>query len=714
MKRVVAIVLALLITASSLLAQQPLRVTRVLLYKNGMAYIVRTGQLTAPLSLTFHPEDMNDILKSFSAWNPDTGALYSVGYTAGIPASHMLARYPFNISDPGTGLGGFLIQVKGADVRLEQSGKNLEGKLVAVQEMQRVTAPQTSSTDYRLTLLLRDASLQTTWLSDVRSVVFADAQLREQLRSYLEVLAAGRQDVTKEISVYPVPAPGPIQVAYLQQFPLWKTSYRIDLGAKEGRVQGWAQIDNPTGEAWEDVSVSLLSGAPVSFQMNLYDPLYTSRTTVAVPGGLVAAPRRYESAVETSAERALATTSPTFRSGIAESVTAAVPPQVDVQNARQQQTFAPGGAGGGGARGGGAGAAAGRGAGVGPGVNQGLVQVDGLALAPAAPAFQQADAARIQDFYEYKFPFPVRIASRQSALLPFLQKSMPIERLSIFNAASDRGNPRLGARIENNTDIPFEAGPVTFFNDSRYAGEAVLDYLPRGEKSLVSFGVDYEIQIAARNESKPETMVRLTVAKGVAVRYMESVLTTTYEIRNKGLETKSLIVEHPRVGNRTLKDLVPFETTAGFHRFRMSLAPGQSTKLDVPEVVARQMTFNLTQLTRVQLTTLFGRSETPASVREKMEQIVGLQEQLTTLRTTVKDAEAEIATQFSDQERLRENLKALKTGKEEEQMRSRYLGQLRKQEDQIDAARARIASLNTQIVTLQAQLNDAIANLTWN
>jgi hypothetical protein len=32
-------------------AQQSLPITRVLLYKNGMAYIVRSGQLNAPLSL---------------------------------------------------------------------------------------------------------------------------------------------------------------------------------------------------------------------------------------------------------------------------------------------------------------------------------------------------------------------------------------------------------------------------------------------------------------------------------------------------------------------------------------------------------------------------------------------------------------------------------------------------------------------------------------
>jgi hypothetical protein len=110
--------------------------------------------------------------------------------------------------------------------------------------------------------------MQTVWLSDVRTVEFVDPQLREQLNAYLDVLAAGRQDVTREVSVYPRPAPGPIQVAYLQQFPLWKTSYRVDLGATQSRVQGWAQIDNPTGEAWENVTVSLLSGAPVSFLMH--------------------------------------------------------------------------------------------------------------------------------------------------------------------------------------------------------------------------------------------------------------------------------------------------------------------------------------------------------------------------------------------------------------------------------------------------------------
>ena len=687
MRKGIGIFLVLLLAAQTLVAQQPLGITRVLLYKNGMAYIVRSGQITSPVSLTFHPEDMNDVLKSFTAWNPDNGSLYSVGYTAGIPSSHMLSRFPFDISAADTGLGGFLVQVKGADVKLDHSGKDLQGKLVVVQQTDHATAPQTSSSDYRLTVLLRDGSLQTVWLSDVRSVEFVDPQLRDQLRSYLEVLASGRQDVTREVSVYPVPAPGPIQVAYLQQFPLWKTSYRVDLGTKESKIQGWAQIDNPTGEAWENVTVSLLSGAPVSFVMNLYDPLYTNRTTLPVPGGQVAAPRQYESALKTeplssnNQERAARCSRQYFRDGPARSAGLR----------RRWRTWR---------RGRGSRCPCAR------------CRSGAAALTPGSAVFQQADSARVEDFFEYKFPFPVRIASRQSALLPFLQKTVNVERLSIFNARTDRGNPRLGARLENNTDIPFEAGPVTFFQDTRYAGEAVLDYMPRGEKSLVSYGVDYDIQISNRQQSQPETTVRLTVSKGVAVLFMESILTTTYEMRNKGTDKKTLIVEHPRIGNRTLKGIEAFETTDSFHRFRVALNAAQSTTLAVPEVVARQTTISLSTLTRPQLTLFAGR-ETPQAVRDKLGQIVDTQEQIAGMRSDVQNTQATIDTLFRDQERLRENLKALRDGNEEQQLRTRYLDQLRRQEDQIDAGRAHIESVNKEIASTQSRLSDLISNLTF-
>jgi hypothetical protein len=289
---------------------------------------------------------------------------------------------------------------------------------------------------------------------------------------------------------------------------------------------------------------------------------------------------------------------------------------------------------------------------------------------------------------------------------------MPIERLSIFNAKTDRANPRLGARLENNTDIPFEAGPVTFFQDTRYAGEAVMDYLPRGEKALLSCGVDFDVQIAGKQQAQPEATVRLTVSKGVAVLFMEAVQTTTYEIRNKGLDRKTLIVEHPRQSNRTLKGVESFETTESFHRFRVALNPGQATTLAIPETVSRQTRVTLTGLTRPQLTLFAGRA-TPQQVREKLGQIVDVQEQITAMRGEVQTTQNGIDSLFRDQERLRENLKALKEGLEDQPLRSRYLEQLRRQEDQIESARARIESINRDIAAAQARLGDLISNLAF-
>lgn len=686
MRKGITVLVALSLTMQLLWAQQPMAITRVLLYKNGMAYIVRSGQITAPVSLTFHPEDMNDVLKSFTAWNPTTGSLYSTGYTTGIPSSRALSRFPFDLTSTDTGLGSFLVQVKGAEVRLDNNGKDIQGKLVTVQQAEHATAPQTSVSDYRLTILMKDNSLQGAWLSDVRSIEFIDSQLREQLRAYLDVLASGRQDVTREVTVYPVPAAGPIEVAYLQQFPLWKTSYRVDLGAKDSKIQGWAQIDNPTGESWDNVQLSLLSGAPVSFVMNLYDPLYTNRATVPVPGGQVAAPRQYEAAVST------------VRDGIsvAEQRALGPVPSPAPPLAAGARGAAPGGGGGGGGRGGGG------------GVVGGVIG----GLPSAAPAFQQATSTQVEDFFEYQFPFPVRLASRQSALLPFLQKTMNIERLSIFNARSDRGNPRLGARLENNTDIPFEAGPVTFFQETRYTGEAVLDYMPRGDKRLISYGVDYDIQIANKQQSQPETTTRLTISKGVAVLFMESVLTTTYEIRNKGTERKTLVVEHPRVNDRRLRNVEPFETTDGFYRFRIALNPGQSTEFAVPETVSRQTNVTLTSLTRPQLTLFAGR-ETPQNVRERLGQIIDTQEQIAAMRADLTTTQSGIETLFRDQERLRENIKALRDTSEDQQLRTRYLDQLKKQEDQIDASRARIDTVNKNLTAAQARLSDLISNLSF-
>src|SRR5204863_8995047 len=75
-----------------------------------------------------------------------------------------------------------------------------------------------------------------------------------------------------------------VQVAYVVEAPIWKTSYRLVLDA-EGKgakpyLQGWAVVENPTDEDWSGVRMALISGRPISFKMDLYNPLYVERPTI--------------------------------------------------------------------------------------------------------------------------------------------------------------------------------------------------------------------------------------------------------------------------------------------------------------------------------------------------------------------------------------------------------------------------------------------------
>src|SRR5204862_222417 len=90
-----------------------------------------------------------------------------------------------------------------------------------------------------------------------------------------------------------------VRVGYIQQSPIWKTSYRLVLADdKKPYLQGWALVENPTELDWNKVSLTLVSGRPISFVMNLYQPLYVPRPTVELELFASLRPQRYDQDME--------------------------------------------------------------------------------------------------------------------------------------------------------------------------------------------------------------------------------------------------------------------------------------------------------------------------------------------------------------------------------------------------------------------------------
>src|SRR5262249_12017513 len=95
----------------------------------------------------------------------------------------------------------------------------------------------------------------------------------------------------------------PVKVSYVVENPIWKTSYRLVLG-KDGKpfLQGWAVVENPSDEDWNNVRMALISGRPISFQMDLYQPLYVPRPVVEPEVFASLRPQTYTDAMERKGE----------------------------------------------------------------------------------------------------------------------------------------------------------------------------------------------------------------------------------------------------------------------------------------------------------------------------------------------------------------------------------------------------------------------------
>lgn len=77
------------------------------------------------------------------------------------------------------------------------------------------------------------------------------------------------------------PSPHDLKLTYVTEAPSWKPSYRVVLG-DDGKlsVEGWAVIDNTSGEDWQDVKLGVGSSSALSFKFDLKSVRMVARDTL--------------------------------------------------------------------------------------------------------------------------------------------------------------------------------------------------------------------------------------------------------------------------------------------------------------------------------------------------------------------------------------------------------------------------------------------------
>ncbi|HBI46181.1 MAG TPA: DUF4139 domain-containing protein, partial [Planctomycetales bacterium] len=267
-----------------------LPIGQVVLFSSGVGYFQREGTIDgdARVDLSFPTQDINDLIKSMVLRDMDGGHVSAVSYDSNAPVEKTLQSFAVNLS-ANPSFAQVLNQARGEkiEVVLQQANAaqpgTMTGAVMGV-ENQRIAAGKEPPVEVEQLNMWCADGMRSVKLADVQRLRFLNPIMDNEVRKALETLTLSHDTQKKAVSLNFVgEGKRQVRVGYVIENPIWKTSYRLVLGkAKEDKpfLQGWAVVENATDEDWKDVRMALVSGRPISFQMDLYTPLYVPRPTV--------------------------------------------------------------------------------------------------------------------------------------------------------------------------------------------------------------------------------------------------------------------------------------------------------------------------------------------------------------------------------------------------------------------------------------------------
>jgi hypothetical protein len=665
-------VIALLCTLNLVAAELPVR--EVILYKHGVGFFERLGTLGAGEStrLDFRPTEMNDVLKSLTVQEKGGGKISGVRYDSDIPLAEKLNDFPFNLAD-GQPLSTVLDQLKGSRIEMQFGAEKVSGAIVAAR---LIAGDKERAEREQVTLLLDNGDLRNFDLGAAATLRFSDSKLQSQFKDYLAAVTAARSTDRRSVYIDSTDAKSRDVVAsYMIPTPIWKSSYRLMLDTTGQPVlEGWAIVDNTTGEDWINVKMSLVSGKPISFISQLYQPRYVQRQTADLPELAALAPVIYGGAIADAKDTV----------------------EVQAQATTVQQ-----------GQGGGYGGAAYRAKSPAPAPPPPMSKP-----MPVAPS-QLADTAtgrEAGDLFEYSIPSSVTVKKNESAMLPFLQQKIGAKKLIIY---SDRKmqNPLNAAEITNSTGMTLDGGPLTVYDAGVYAGEALMETLKAADKRLISYGVDLGTRITTAFDSKADTVVEVHINRGVLSAKMSRLETTTYNARNVDAKAKTLIIEQPALSQYTVVSPKPVETTSTAWRFQLDLPANAPAKLPVVLERVYNETYSLSSLTTDSITYWAQNKTISDSARRQLEQLRDLKNQLAAVSDEMTTNDSEVTSLTRDEDRARQNISSLNSVSGQQQQVQTYAKQLSDLETRITRLRDRHADLEKQKAALQSQVSAAIEKI---
>jgi hypothetical protein len=658
-----------LFVAPTLAAAQDLVLKRVMLSSGGLGYFEyeATVEGDATLKLTVSLQQVDDVLKSLVVYD-DKGGVGGLSLPGREPLAQAFKDLPFDQDSLGSP-ADLLATLKGAEITVGGS-RAITGRIVSVQDETVTLADGKATTKRTRITLLTDRGLQQFILEDAENLQFADAALRDKVAQALLAIQTNR---AKDARTLELSTRGQgqrtVRVAYIVEVPVWKASYRLTLPgdptAPRAALQGWATVENLSGQDWKDIELTLVSGRPVAFHQALYEAYYVQRPEIPVE---VAG--RLMPGVD--------------RGGVdAERAKAAPPPPAPAGAPRPQQERS-------------------------------------LAATAAPPsstavAADQVEATDAATQIVFKYPRAVSVDNGRTLSIPIIDRQVPTARLALYQAETAARNPLAAIRLSNDGDSGLPPGIITLYERDKagyvaYVGDARLSGFPVGESRLLAYALDEKITIE-RDAAQTDRIASGTIAQG-ALRLSRVIRQTmTYRVRGPAKEARQLIIVQRRLPGWTLvkPDVKTVELSEGNYRIPFQLPGGDQTQtFEVVQEQTQQQELRLVDGAADQIRVYAQAREFDAKTRDALTKVLQLQGVVTDAQRKVAQADAERQQIVQEQARLRDNLARVPANSD---LQRRYLATLDKQETELEAIAKRRADAEKDVAAAREALRSYVAQL---
>jgi len=705
MRPTAAVALLLLLTSAgcpSALNRTPddLRVSRAVLYQNGIGYFERRGKVKdQQIKLRILPAQIADVLKSLTVVDLKDGRAINVALPVEKTRIRRLASLPPQVRDGG-GMLAIAQAFRGARVRVRARGGSGTGRIVGVESLG--TEGEKAAEVWRLSVLRDDGTVQSFDLRSVDELQIKNRTLEVGLRKALDVaLDEGAWKPVELVVHLAGETPHDLLVSYVVEMPTWKPAYRVVVSKddKEGLLQGWAVVDNVSGEDWDRVQLSLTAGTPLTFAYDLYSPRYVRRPDLS--------PQQ-----EAMAE---APPPPTDGAAPAEQAPEAVAKEEAEAAADEDMRYA--------------GDKKSKARPRRPRARRSSrAPMPKPSLAPPAPpppprmtnellekSFRAlVSGTRVGSLFRYDIDEPVTIRDRQSALVSILNKKVPAADVLLYRMDVAKENPYRAVRLTNTTGYIIEKGPVAIYKDGNFVGEAVGGQVEANTSTFIPYSVDSRIVISLDERNDQEGARLLKIYNGQIVCEVKQLAIHKYTVFNRSGEKATLYVQRQhRTGWKLTqpKDGILVEKKHYF--VPIELAAKGKTEVEVKEETPVRRWVGLSSTLAKEAIALYLRD--PAAdpkISGPLKEALALQEQIGTLDREIARLNRAKQTYSERQGQVRDNLKLLGKSIRNADLAQKLTTTLKQLENDLNQVTRQLVAKDMKRSELQDRLTVLIKSIT--